>query len=86
MKSANFRFEIGAGAGLAYPSKGHPILVFEQTTEDDFSYILLMPGQADHARVQKYLDDAYERTNKKLRVQITAGDLQKAWPDCPLFK
>jgi hypothetical protein len=46
-----------------------------------------MPGDTAHEIIQKYLNDNYERTNmnRKLRVQITAGDLRKAWPDAPLF-
>jgi len=34
----------------------------------------------------KQLLEVDERTSKKLRVQITSGDLQKAWPDAPFFK
>ena len=83
--SQNFRFEVGAAHGKPYPTKGHPILVFEKTDEDTFNYILLMPGQADHKLIQTYLDNNYTRTSKKLRVQMTAGDLKKAWPACPLF-
>jgi hypothetical protein len=87
VKSQNYRFEIGAAHGLPYPAKGHPILVFEKTAEDTFKYVLLMPTEAAHHLIQKYLNDNYERVNasRKLRVQITAGELQKAWPESPLF-
>jgi hypothetical protein len=45
-----------------------------------------MPGQPAHTTIQKYLDDTYARTNKKLRVQLTAGTLKSVWPDAPFFK
>jgi HKD family nuclease len=83
--SQNFRFEVGAAHGKPYPPEGHPILVFEKTGEDTFHYVLLMPGEADHDLIQAYLDNNYTRKNKKLRVQMTGGDLKKAWPDSPLF-
>ena len=86
VKSQNYRFEIGAAAGKSYPLKGNPILVFQKTGGDTFQYVLLLPNDVGHKVIQKYLDDNYERTNKKLRVVITLGDLQKAWPDCPFFK
>jgi hypothetical protein len=84
--SQNFRFEVGAAAGKPYPAKGHPICIFEQTDENTFHYVLLMPGQPAHTTIQKYLDDTYARTNKKLRVQLTAGTLKSVWPDAPFFK
>jgi hypothetical protein len=83
--SQNFRFEVGAASGRKYPSEGHPILIFEKTDEDTFHYVLLMPGEDEHELIQSYLDDNYSRTTKKLRVQITAGDLKKAWPEAPFF-
>lgn len=83
--SQNFRFEVGAAHGKPYPTKGHPILVFEKTDEDKFHYVLLMPGEAEHKLIQTYLDNNYTRTSKKLRVQMTAGDLKRAWPGSPLF-
>ena len=83
--SQNFRFEIGAAQGKPYPSMGHPILVFEKADEDTFYYVLLMPDDPDHELVQTYLNNNYTRINKKLRVQMTAGDLKKIWPGSPLF-
>jgi len=84
--SRNFRFEVGAATGKSYPVTGHPICIFEQTDENTFLYALLMPGEAAHTTIQKYLDDTYERTNKKLRVQVTAGTLKGVWPEAPFFK
>ena len=85
VKSHNYRFEVGAAQGLDYPAKGHPIAIFEKVTDSTFNYLLLMPGQPEHALLQKYLDDTYLQTNSKRRIRITAGDLQKVWPASPLF-
>ncbi|MGX1104504.1 phospholipase D family protein [Bradyrhizobium elkanii] len=84
--SRNFRFEVGAASGRDYPTEGHPILVFEKTDENTFHYVLLMPGTDEHELIQSYLDDNFMRTtNTKLRVQITAGELKKVWPEAPFF-
>lgn len=84
--SRNFRFEVGAAAGKIYPAEGHPILIFEKTDDSTFYYVLLMPGEVAHDVVQKYLNDTYKKTNKKLRVQVTVSALKKVWPDAPFFK
>lgn len=84
--SRNFRFEVGAATGKPYPTEGHPICIFEQIDENTFHYVLLMPEDAAHARIQKFLNDTYTRTNKKLRIQMTAGTLKAVWPDAPFFK
>ncbi len=85
--SQNYRFEIGAAASLPYPAAGHPILIFEKLSENEFSYVLLMPKQPDHALIQGFLDDNYGKTgNQKRRIMMTAGELSAAWPQCPLLK
>lgn len=85
--SKNFRFEVGAASGKAYPPTGHPICIFEQTAENTFYYVLLMPGNAAHTTIQNYLDATYERVkNNKLRVQVTTGVLKSVWPNAPFFK
>ncbi|MCW2317278.1 HKD family nuclease [Rhodoblastus acidophilus] len=86
--SQNYRFEVGAAHGKPYPTKGHPIIVFEKVDDDTFNYVLLMPEDEAHATVQKYLDDTYKRinSNNKLRIQTTASTLKKVWPDAPFFK
>jgi hypothetical protein len=85
VQSHNYRFEVGAANGLAYPAAGHPIVIFEKITESTFNYVLLMPGQPAHTLIQDFLDDNYAQSNGKRRVTITAGVLQEVWPECPLF-
>jgi hypothetical protein len=84
--SQNYRFEVGAAHAVPYPDEGHPIIVFVKTAESTFHYVLLMPGSPAHATIQTYLNENFARTNKKLRVQMTADVLEAVWPDSPLFK
>lgn len=83
--SQNYRFEVGAAAGLPYPGAGHPILIFEKIADAVFRYMLLMPGEAAHTRVQTFLNNNYAATSRKRRVVITKGDLESAWPNCPII-
>lgn len=85
VKSKNYRFEIRAAQGLAYPKKGHPIVIFEKTSDSDFKYILRMPGNPEHTLIQNFLDKNYSKSRAKRRIQITAGDLAKVWPNAPFF-
>jgi hypothetical protein len=85
VKSRNFRFEVGAAKGHAYPKKGLPILIFERIADSTFYYVLLMPGQNPHAIIEKFLTENYLAGHKMRRVQMTSGDLQKIWPEAPFF-
>jgi hypothetical protein len=85
VKSQNYRFEVGAAHGLPYPASGHPIVIFEKIADSTFKYVLLMPGQPAHKLVQNYLDDNYAKTRGKRRITIAASDLQRVWPQSPLF-
>jgi hypothetical protein len=85
VKSQNYRFEVGAAQGLDYPTKGHPIVIFEKVTPSMFKYVLLMPRQKDHALIQKYLDSNFAKTMRKRRITITMAELQAVWPGSPMF-
>lgn len=86
VKSSNFRFEVEALSGLQHPADGHFILVFERIGKSEYRYVLLRPGQAGHASVQKFLNDNYFVSgNSKRRVVVTQSDVQAAWPDNPLL-
>jgi len=85
VQSHNYRFEVGAAHGLPYPDAGHPIVVFEKTSDSTFNYVLLLPGQPEHILIQAYLDEKYAKSNHKRRVTITSGVLQEVWPTSPLF-
>ena len=86
VQSQNYRFEIAAAQGLAYPDNGHPIVIFEKIAASTFRYILLMPGEEAHTLIQNYLNANYVTIpNRKKRITITVGELQKVWPASPLF-
>lgn len=86
VKSSNYRFEVKALRGLLHPANDHFILVFERIGKSEYKYVLLKPGDAGHAGVQKFLNDNYFISgNSKRRVVVTRSDVQSAWPDNPLL-
>jgi hypothetical protein len=85
VKSQNYRFEVGAAKGLAYPVKGNPIVVFERVTDSNFHYLLLMPDMASHGLVQNFIDSHYPKSHQKRRETISEAELEDCWPDCPLL-
>ncbi|MEI9964134.1 MAG: phospholipase D family protein [Caulobacteraceae bacterium] len=86
VKSSNYRFEVEALSGLQHPVNDHFILVFERIGKSEYRYVLLKPGDAGHASVQKFLNDNYFVSgNSKRRVVVTRSDVQAAWADNPLL-
>lgn len=55
VSSQNYRFELEAGAGLAYPNRKRPIGVFVRAATRTFRYRLLMPGTVGHSIAETYL-------------------------------
>lgn len=55
VKSHNYRFELDAAAGLAYPSNGRPIAIFVRIATRTFRYRLLMPGAHGYREARTYL-------------------------------
>lgn len=85
VKSRNFRLELAAASGLAYPTKGRPIAVFVRTAAWTFKYMLLMPGDPHHATISKYLDTVWTGRSDRMRcIEIHTTALQDVWPGCPL--
>jgi hypothetical protein len=86
VQSQNYRFEIGAAAGLQYPLNGNPIVIFERIGPDTYRYRLLMPPDADNTAVQAFLDANFVRTGtQKLRVLVDKPSLAAAWPANPFI-
>jgi hypothetical protein len=84
VKSQNYRFEVGAAAGQAYPTNGNPIVIFDRIANDTYRYLLLMPSDAEHPVVQNFLNTNFVRKNgQKLRVVIDRADLKGFWPTHP---
>ena len=56
VSSQNYRFELEAANGLAYPSDGNrPIAIFARVSQRDFIYTLLMPKQEGYATVLSFI-------------------------------
>lgn len=86
VKSSNYRFEVEALSGLQHPDQGNFILVFERIGKSEYKYVLLKPGEAGHASVQKFLNANYFVSgNSKRRVSVTRSDVQAAWADNPML-
>lgn len=83
--SKNYRFELDAASGLAYPDEGRPIGVFAKVVARTFVYMLLMPGQAGHAAMAHLLDSV-QPTSRFLRRRVfSAAEVQAAWPGAPFW-
>lgn len=86
VKSRNYRFEVEALSGLKHPDSGHFILIFERIGKSEYKYVLLKPGEAGHASVQKFLNDNYYVSgNSKRRIVVTRSDIEAAWAGNPLL-
>lgn len=86
VRSSNYRFEVEGLSGLQHPANDHFILVFERIGKSEYRYVLLKPGEAGHASVQKFLNDNYFVSgNSKRRVVVTRSDVQAAWAANPLL-
>lgn len=66
--SDNFRVELDAAAGLAYPTNGRPIGVFVQVSFRMFAYYLSMPGAPSHKILGEWLDAKLKAGHKMRRV------------------
>ncbi len=85
--SHNWRIELGAAAGLAYPTVNRPIGVFVRVSTRDFLYILAMPTDPFYNEVRKYLDLVIPvTTNKQMKRHITSVDeLRIGCPHLPIW-
>lgn len=87
VKSQNYRFELDAARGLAYPAKGRPIGVFVKIAPRFFRYRLLMPSDPDYSVVSAFLKQAYAgRADRMRRVRTTTDVLREVWPGSPLWR
>ncbi len=91
VKSSNYRFELGAAAGLPYPDleQGRPIGVFIRIATRSFLYYLLMPNDLHYQIVLSFLKSRTVgrtgRADSMRRVKTNAVELRLAWPDSPLW-
>ena len=84
--SHNYRFELEAASGIAYPSKGRPIGVFVKVAVRTFLYMLVMPTDADQVPLNKLLAAAVPTPGRKMRQAVfSAKEVMTAWPTSPLW-
>lgn len=86
VQSHNYRFELDAASGLAYPTDGRPVGVFAKVGARTFVYMLLMPGSAGHAAMALLLDQtAIAPPGRMRRIVYKAADVQMVWPASPIW-
>ncbi|NUB43860.1 NgoFVII family restriction endonuclease [Fertoebacter nigrum] len=74
VKSVNFRIELTAVNGMAYPAQNMPIAVFRRTKLKEFRYHVYMPGDAEYAALDQFLTTRYVGRFLR-RVIANAADL-----------
>ena len=88
VRSQNYRFELGAAAGLAYPPEGagRPIAVFVKLNTRTFLYTLCMPGTTHYDGLKNFCASQYEgRQDQMMRVRTTVDTIRSAVPQLPLW-
>lgn len=83
----NWKVEIGAAHGVAYPpdEDGRPVVLFVQRAPRSFDYVLLLPGNPGHAELSRMLETAPDKIGRGVERVIRRLDRVRAtWPGCPL--
>lgn len=84
--SSNYRFELDAAKGLAYPEgRNRPIGIFAKVSCRDFIYTLLMPGQSGYEDVMRLLAQTQAPTRLMRRISYVAKDVFEAAPALPIW-
>lgn len=82
--SKNYRFELAAAKGIAYPPHGSPIAVFCKLVTGEFLYTLLLPDDDDFSLVSTFMSTLWTgSSHRKIRVRTSLSDLHEAWPSSP---
>lgn len=85
--SQNYRFELAAARGIAYPTAGSPVGVFLRLRTGEFLYSLLLPGDDGYPQINALLDATWQgRADRKRRVRLSVEQVQAAWPDSSLWR
>ena len=85
--SQNYRFELDAASGVDYPTNGRPIGVFVRIASRTFIYTLVMPGEPAHVAMNQLLARSVPNPGQRMRrVVFSAGQVQAAWGDSPLWR
>jgi len=86
--SHNWRIELGAAVGLAYPTLSRPIGIFVRVSTRDFLYVLAMPADPFYNEIRQYLDlEIPATTNNRMKRHITSvNELRIRCPNLPIWK
>jgi HKD family nuclease len=86
VQSSNYRFELSAAAGKAYPTGNRPICAFIKVATDRFVYNLAMPNEAHYNELRDFLDQQWNGpTQRRRRVRTNMQSLQTACPNLPFW-
>lgn len=88
VRSHNYRVELEAASGLAYPTgNDRPIGAFLRVSVRQFRYVLLMPGDADYEVVERLLTrGAGPRVPNHMRRRVFfRAEVEASWPSSPLL-
>jgi len=87
VRSRNYRFELGAAAGLDYPEDGRPIAVFIRVSARMFLYTLTMPGGRSHREMADFLAARWTgRSDRMRRITTTVEELRRLGPRLPFWQ
>ena len=87
VKSKNYRFEIAAAKGIAYPVGTPPIGIFLRVSTGQFLYSLLLPESPGYAEMSSFLDTNWSgRADRKRRIISTVATLKASWPEAPIWQ
>lgn len=81
----NHKIEIAAAKGQAYPTGKPPLLLLRERQVRSFDYMLLMPGDAGYAQLNRLVTTMPSLGKGLKRVITSLAQLAAAWPACPLL-
>lgn len=86
--SHNYRFELRAARGLAYPEGAdRPIAVFAKVSYRDFLYMLLMPDHTEYHAVETFLSQTVSRSAQRMRrLQYQARNVEPTLPNLVIWR
>ena len=88
VSSRNYRFELGAAAGLDYPPKeaGRPIAVFIKLNTRTFLYTLCMPNLPYYNDLHNFCKSRHTgRKDRVMRIPTKVSIIKAAVPQVPLW-
>ncbi|PHS76013.1 MAG: hypothetical protein COB19_01515 [Porticoccus sp.] len=76
VQSQNYRFELDAATGLAYPSGGAPIGIFIKLSTRLFLYHIFMPSSAIYPELRRWMIEKWSgRTDRMKRIVVDATEV-----------